>query len=349
MSTRLLVLAVVAVVAVALCGCGGGGGTGGRDGVGALHFSVKFPPLPAGGVGPAYLPPALNSLVIEVFDPGPPETPKCDPIIINRPSPEGGVVNVNIPDIHIGNTRLRIRGYDGLDGTGTVICDAKADLIVYPNDTADVNMTMATTVVRIEVSGPTSVLIGSNVGLYATGYDVDDNIVLTASFNWSSLNDSLATVDELGQVTGVARGDTQIKVEEAKGYAPAAYHDMAVNPAIDRVEITTVGDPFLPASIRPAGGTPTADLTLNIYQLQKIVAKCYVGNTEITDVPITFTSDAPATVSVTPDATDSPDATLEALLEGGPVTITATQPYTPATAKFTVQVTATGGIDVHIN
>jgi hypothetical protein len=344
MSMRMTVLAVLLLVIIMLCGCSGGSGTVG-DGMGTLRFSVKFPALPEGQVMPQYLPSALMSLVIEVIDPGT-GLPKCDPIIINRSSPGEEVINVSVDAVHIGPTKLIIKGYDGLDGKGTVICDATTQVDVLPNVSVNVNMTMATTVVRIVVSGAPSVLVGGVANLYATGYDVDNSVVLTAAFAWSSGDTSLATVDSTGAVTGVARGVTDIKVEEAKGNAVPALHNMAVNPNIDRVDIAAVGEPYVvPAQTGPTGNP----VTINLYQSLDIVAKCYSGDTEITNVPITFTSSDATAVLVSPQSAGSPNATITALQEGGPITITAAQPYTGAEGTLDVTVTALGGIKVSID
>jgi len=349
MSMRVSLLLAGLLAIILLCGCSGGGGVG-DDAVGTLKFTVKFPALPDGQVMPQYLPPALMSLVIQVLDADTDE-PKCDPIIVNRTSPGEEVVNVSIEAVHIGNTKLIIKGYDGLDGTGQVICDATAQVTVKPNIAVDVYMTMATTVVRIEVNGAPSVLVGNSEPLYATGYDVDDNVVLDASFTWSSEDTGVATVEEAGagsaNVTGVARGATKIKVEEAKGIAPPALHDIDVNPNIDRVEIETVGEPY----VVPAGGTPGNSTTINIEQTQDITVKCYQGSDEVTNVPITLTSADAAVVSVNQNGTGSPNGTIYGVQEttDGPVTIKATQPYTGAEGTLDVTVTALGDINVHID
>ncbi|MCE5240698.1 Ig-like domain-containing protein [bacterium] len=343
MSTRMMVLGAGLLAIILLCGCGGGSGSGGGD-VGSLRFSVRFPALPDGVVMPEYLPAKLMSLVIEVIDTNT-GLPKCAPIIVNRTSPSEEVVNVTVEAVHIGATTLIIKGYDGLNGTGTVICDATAGVEVLPNVAVSVTMTMATTVIRIEITGASSVLVGGNTQLTATGYDVDGNVVLDADFTWSSLDNTLAQVDQTGLVTGVARGNTGIKVEEAKAIATPAIHNIAVNPNIDRVEITTVGSPY----VAPAGTAAGGSTTINIWQYQDIVAKCYSGSTEITDVPITFTSGDNTTVTVAPAATDSPNATIHGIKEGGPVTITASQPYTSAVGTLSVTVTALGDINIIVN
>jgi len=343
MSTRVSVLIVGLLAIIWLCGCGGGGG-GAVDGMGSLHFTVKFPALPEGVVMPEYLPPSLMSLVIEVLDANT-DLPKCDPIVVNRTSPSEQVINVTIDAIHIGPTKLIIKGYSGLDGTGTVICDANAQVTVEPNVAVDVNMTMATTVVRIVVNGASSVLVGGTTQLTATGYDVDDNIVLSASFIWTPLDDTIADVDADGLVSGIARGATGIKVEEAKKIAPAVTHNIAVNPNIDRVEIQTVGDPY----VEPASGPTGPATTINILQYQDIIVKCFTGALEITNVPITLTSADGTAVSVSQATTGSPNGKIHGLKEGGPVRITATQPYTSARGTLDVTVTAVGDINVHID
>ncbi len=62
-------------------------------------------------------------------------------------------------------------------------------------------------VVVITVSPPTpTVEVGSSIQLSALARDVNSNIVNGASFVWSSFNESVATVESGGLVTGVAVG-----------------------------------------------------------------------------------------------------------------------------------------------
>ena len=77
--------------------------------------------------GPPYRPAKLMSLVSEVIDTNT-GLPKGAPISVNRTSPSEEVINVSVEAVHIGATTLIIKGYDGLDGTGTVICDATAEV-----------------------------------------------------------------------------------------------------------------------------------------------------------------------------------------------------------------------------
>jgi len=61
-------------------------------------------------------------------------------------------------------------------------------------------------VITVTPSTPT-VAVGSTIQLNATAQDVNSNDVTSATFVWSSFNESAATVSSTGLVTGVRVGD----------------------------------------------------------------------------------------------------------------------------------------------
>ncbi len=63
-------------------------------------------------------------------------------------------------------------------------------------------------VVVITVTPPSpTISVGSTVQLAAEARDVNSDVVSGATFVWSSFNESVATVDSNGLVTGVAAGE----------------------------------------------------------------------------------------------------------------------------------------------
>jgi uncharacterized protein YjdB len=61
-------------------------------------------------------------------------------------------------------------------------------------------------VITVTPSAP-SVAVGTTIQLQAKAQDVNSNDVPSATFVWSSFNESAATVSATGLVTGVAVGD----------------------------------------------------------------------------------------------------------------------------------------------
>jgi DNA/RNA endonuclease G (NUC1) len=57
---------------------------------------------------------------------------------------------------------------------------------------------------HVTISGATSVTVGGTTQLSASAQDANNRPISTAAFSWSSSNESIATVDATGKVTGVA-------------------------------------------------------------------------------------------------------------------------------------------------
>jgi len=324
-----LVLAVLLALGL-LAGCAGGGG--GSDG-GSIRFTVTFPPLPSAGGSTRYIPPALMSLGIDVLDPDTEEA-KVPRVIVNRPSPEGGTVSVSIPDVHTGDTLLVVKGYDQEDCQGQLICQASTTCTVNLNETAQVPMTMATTVVRVEVSGPAALIRGQIAALTPSGFDIDNSLVVDATFTWTTSN---AGVVALGGA-GVPPGST-LQPITAAGVGTATLTATAVGTAITGSLDIRVFPPPDRVDVQPTERTINQGLSF------VISADCYAGETLLPDVPITFTAGTPGIVEIAP-LTDN-TARVTATGEGNTV-ITASQEFSSATGTCAVTVTATGGIDVGI-
>ncbi|MEI6503315.1 MAG: Ig-like domain-containing protein [Armatimonadota bacterium] len=334
----LLVVVLALSLPVILTGCGGGSEVAGPHG--SMTLSVHFPPLPQGG--DKVLPSALMSVVIDILDPtqsGNP--PKVDAVVLNRPDSSGGSVTVNVPDVGVGETLIKARGFDALDGGGKLIIIASTTCTVELNKTASVTMTMDPTTTTIILSGSSSVLVSKTALLSASATDIDGNPMANPTFGWKSSDDAVATVVpytgtaalktgglKQATVTGVTRGKVTITVTDTISGAEATM-DMDVNPDIDEVVV----DPTIQ--------------TVNKDKTFKLTAKAFSGSTEITNVDFSFTSENSDVASAVKSSTVDNEATVGGV-SPGKTRIEVTQPYTGAKAYCDVTVTANGSIDITI-
>lgn len=332
-----VLLTLTALTALSFTGCGGGGTAGPS---GSMSFAVNFPPLPTGD---KVLPNALNSIVIDILDDTQESKPaKVSPVVLNRPSPTGGQVRTTVPNVGIGPTLIKARGYDGENGTGQLIIIASATCEVLLNDTVQVTLTMGTTTTTIILTGPASVLVGAEATLRASATDVNGDPITNPDLDWSSSNESILTVtpddiapagskngySKTATVTGIARGTATVTVEDKVSGAQVTT-DIDVNPNISSVTV----DPD--------------QVTVNQDKTAALTAAAFSGSTEITNVDFSFESEDEEVATVTENALDKTKATVTGVAEGE-TRIKVTQPYTTASAYCQVRVTATGDIDIVI-
>lgn len=325
---KLILLITVAVLTLTLlAGCGGGGAGDSVSGNGAMTFRVTFPPLPE--ISPAYIPGPLMSLGIDILDAGT-LLPKVPRQIVNRPSRAGGVVTVDVPDVHIGPTLIKVLGYDGDDCKGAVICQAETTCTVTLNTTTSVPLTLASTPYSLGITGSHHVTETLTTDLTGTAYDVESNIV-AGTLVWESTDPAVASVDpDTGVVTGVAPGTCAIRLRETTQDLVKTW-GMQVDPYVTSIGITP--------SLVVVNQGKTAGLT----------AVAYNGTTPVPDVDIKFTSLNPAVVSVVKTGLNTATITGEAE-SASPVTIRASLDYLPGMeADTNVTVTALGGIGIVID
>lgn len=137
-------------------------------------------------------------------------------------------------------------GQVSLVGAGSAVIDVTSS--AFPNSPFPVSIlvwpsvSISLPVVRVDVT-PKSVDLfrGDNSTLTATAYDINNSTV-SATFNWSSLDNGIATVNASGMVTAVSVGETKIK---ATAQGMIGFCDVLVSP--DTVVIVT---PFT-ASVAP--------------------------------------------------------------------------------------------------
>ena len=84
---------------------------------------------------------------------------------------------------------------------------------------------------HVVVAGPTTVTMGTPIQLTATPQDVNNQTVPTATVTWSSRDESIATVDQTGLVTGVAASPNTVGIT-------ATAVDNGVPPTSATVQIT---------------------------------------------------------------------------------------------------------------
>ena len=163
-----------------------------------------------------------------------------------------------------------------------------------------------------------SVLVGESLQLSAT---ISPSDATDKSVTWSSTNESVATVDKDGRVTGITEGISTVKAVTTDGAFSAEclvnvsyVHDSSVSLNLTEDQVILIGDKLeITATVAPA---------------------------DAVDVTVKWECDDPETVSLTPGEVNGnvAKATLEAL-KGGTVTIkvTTNDQGNTATLKVTVK------------
>lgn len=207
---------------IAVCvlfGCGGGNQSlklsqASDTSRGSATFTVTWP-------APGRLIPAASNSVNVVITQG--QTVVGQHLLM-RPSgsgPTSGTFNL----LPTGTLSATATAYPSVDGTGTAQASAVVPVAIQPNQTANISLTMESTVSQIALS-PVSPTIeaGQSVALQVTATNASGAVVLisTGKLSWSTSNSTFATVDTLGVVTGVATGSANISVTETESGKSAA-------------------------------------------------------------------------------------------------------------------------------
>ena len=130
-------------------------------------------------------------------------------------------------------------------GAGTATIRASAGSLAA---TAEVTVEQRATRVRVSPDTASLTAVGDTVRLTAEAFDRNDHPAPAAEFTWTSLDNTVATVDEDGLVTAVALGWTVVLAETGSGAAGTAL--VTVDPSVpiwiyvspDSVEFTAMGD-----------------------------------------------------------------------------------------------------------
>ena len=186
----------------------------------------------------------------------------------------------------------------------------------------DIDCTSATVTVTADActeltitADETTILVDGTIDLTATCVFGEDAIDVTDEVAWASDDDTVATVDAAGEVTGVAVGTTAIS---------AIYTNTDSSTVSDDIDIEVIEAPLSSISVTPA----TATLN-EVGATQAYTATCiYEGGTSVdctTDVTWASSAEAVATISNGADTEGEATAVGEGLTE-----ITATMGGTPS-------------------
>ena len=152
--------------------------------------------------------------------------------LIARPA-HGGTANVTFFDIPVGPMTATAVAYPNADGTGTPQAQGNVPFTVVANEVAVVNLTMASTIARLDLSpADPSVVVAGTTPLAVTARNAADEVVLVTpgQFQWVSLDESKATVSQTGVVTGVAVGTPTIRVTDSESGRTASVDVQVLGP-----------------------------------------------------------------------------------------------------------------------
>ncbi len=211
------------IVVLVIIGCSGGSGGGGSlpaagSGVGTVTVRVTFPPTDAtGGAQSRVIPVGTSSIALQLL--APVTNRPLAPRIVIRRSPTGGTQTARFAGVRAGPARLVVTAHSSIDGSGVPLAQQHALVIIRPGATTFVSIELESTVFQVLVSPPSLALDeGGGYDLQAEARNEDGDILLGATFHWSSDDPAVATVDAAGHVTAVAPGHTLIRAtEDASG------------------------------------------------------------------------------------------------------------------------------------
>ena len=214
------ILAVVLSIPV-LAGCGGSQSSSPQTG--RVAFTVVWPERSR------LIPAAANSIKVTLTD----STGAVLTRVMARPA-QGGQSTAAFDTLPLGNATAEAVAFPNTDGTGVPQAQASAIVTVVANTTTPLTLTMASTIDRMEISPSTpTVVAGQRIQLTPTARDAAGRIVLIspAMLGWQSSNQTIATVDGSGLVTGAAAGDVQVTVTETESGKRSSV-TVTVTPAI---------------------------------------------------------------------------------------------------------------------
>jgi DNA/RNA endonuclease G (NUC1) len=114
------------------------------------------------------------------------------------------------------NTTAALRGDQGCAYTGDLSVDFAAGTPNPRNSASPVHLCPGALPVgpldHVLIAGPTTVTPGGTIQLTATAQDANNQTVSTAAISWSSSDQSIATVDATGKVTGVAANQNPVTI-----------------------------------------------------------------------------------------------------------------------------------------
>ena len=213
--------------ALFVAGCGGGKSEESAA-TGRVRILVEWPAL-----GPAtsrYLPTYAKSLVFELYREGDPEHRVT--LVANRPDalPTTQTIAFNqvlATGVYVlaGVARVEKEGF------GSTVASALTNVIVAPFKTAEVEITLASTLRTLTILGtPLQIPQGGTFNLSGEARDPDGKLVLLPSgaLTWSAVSGgNFGTVSAEGQFNAIAAGTVRVRLAEA-GAGVTGEADVAV-------------------------------------------------------------------------------------------------------------------------
>ena len=224
-----LSLLLLASAALGLAGCGAGSG-GGKNNIlsaasrklGRAAITLKWPARTASRLVPI----ASNRVVVTLKKNG---VLYGSPVIFDRPVSGSFITTQTVDSVPTGAYTADAIAYpDANSGSTAQAKVLNQTFTVTDGETANLNLTMASAISTIAVSGHDdlhSVVADAKLQLSAAAKDSANNTVLTSgTLTYSSSNTSAATVNPTtGLVTTVAAGSTIITVTDAESGVHADY------------------------------------------------------------------------------------------------------------------------------
>jgi hypothetical protein len=202
-------LGIGCLLATLLAGCGGGNTSipAGTGTLGKATFTVVWP-VARGRL----IPVASNSILVQITSGAKTIASQTLP----RPA-SGGNATVTFDPLPTGDFMATATAYPQINGTGVAQATASIPLTIHAGATTSFTLTMASTIQKLSVTAPFPTLEARlSEALAATALDTNGNVVLTlpATIQWSSSDNTVATVDTTGKLTAVNAGTVQITARE---------------------------------------------------------------------------------------------------------------------------------------
>lgn len=139
--------------------------------------------------------------------------------VIARP-PDGGQSTADFTGLKPGATTIAsATAYPNADATGTAQATATIPINVLPDVTTNVDLTMESTISRLEISPANpAVLARAATNLSVTAYNASNQVVLVTpgKITWKSGSTGIATIDSTGKVSGLEIGTSTITVTDTE-------------------------------------------------------------------------------------------------------------------------------------
>lgn len=206
----LLLCGALAFGLLPLTGCGSAGGTSATvNTVGRAQLTFRWPERTT-----RLIPFASNSIRVRLVA----ENRLLGEALLVRPT-NGGLATTSFDRLPVGSVTVEATAYPDADGSGVAQATAQTTATIVANQIAEVRLTLASTIDRVEVSPSTASLdVGQTVQLTATAKNATGETVLTAlsAFTYTADNTAVATVAAGGLVTAAGAGTANITVTETE-------------------------------------------------------------------------------------------------------------------------------------